>query len=211
MHGERHRLSVRSILGTHRTCAVSLVAFMAASLLSIGIARADALVNPGFETGDLTGWTPFGPVSVVDHLDTVFSGTVDPCCGDSHHFAVLQGSDVGTSLSQTVLNMAAGQDISLAFRYVADGLVSGDANITVSGPGGTDTLFDQPGGSFVDTLWTPLDYKVPVAGDYTISFFIQQTSLGFASYPMVDAPEPAGIALIAVGLAALGLVRRRGR
>ncbi len=111
MHGERKQSSSPAV-------TIRVASFVAASLLSIGAARADVIVNPGFETGNLNGWVADGPVSVVQSFTGILSGpppfTSDPCCGDSHYFAQLDATNnngSGTSLTQTVLNVAAGQDL----------------------------------------------------------------------------------------------------
>jgi hypothetical protein len=201
---------------------VSLPAIVAASLLSFGVARADVIANPGFETGDLTGWAADGPVSVVSSFGpTLFSGfTSGPCCGDSHFFAVLDASNnggLGTSLSQTILNVAAGQDLYESYRFIVDDNIVGlsdSVSIQISEGGvPVDQIFlsgiDVGGG---EGPWTPIYFHAPVAGDYTISFNLTGTfDTGPAtSFLLVDTPEPAGLAVIAVGLAALGLIRRRG-
>lgn len=200
------------------TWATRLAAAATVALLSIGPARAVYLNNAGFETGDTAGWTASNPstVSVVSSFTSpLFSNTSGPCCNDSRQFAVIGALDTGSgdTLSQTI-HMTAGDILSHEYvRFISDFVTTDSATVQVLNSSGSSVgqpFFDtEGGGSFTD--WTLLNFTAPVTDDYTFIFTVTSSIGGTppTSYLLIDAPEPAGLALVAVGLTALGLVRRR--
>ena len=200
------------------TWATRFAAVATVALLSIGSARAVYLSNAGFETGDTAGWTASDPtvVSVVSTFTSpLFGVTSGPCCNDSRLFAVIGAEDniSGDTLSQTI-HMTAGESLSHQYvRFISDFVTIDSATVQVLHSSGA--VVGQP---FSDTEslgssspWTLVNFTAPTTDDFTFNFTVFSGAAGAppTSFLLIDAPEPAGLALIAVGLSALGLARRR--
>src|SRR5690349_935916 len=105
---------------------LSLSLAAAAMLVGAGHASAvtDLLVNGGFETGDLSGWTSSGAVSVVasDLIGPPTSVTILPHSGSYFAKMLLPGSpDATATLSQGVNNVSFDSaTFSFAFRLASD-------------------------------------------------------------------------------------------
>jgi len=176
--------------------AVACVAFMAGAMP----ASANIVVNGGFETGDLTGWTQSG--------NTGFMGVQCPGAGlvpegNCDLFAGPVGSD-GT-LSQNLATQI-GQVYSISFDFVSDGFTPSDFSA-----------------SFGGTLLTSLTN--PVAGTSELTFFETATSTtttlafnfrddpGFLGLDDVQVnafvPEPLTLSLFGAGLVGAAALRRR--
>lgn len=77
--------------------AVAVLAFG-----TMGVASANMLVNPGFETGDLTGWQVFG-ISGSSNV-TIDSPDNGPTLPGTHNaYMVNQGEAIGLTLKQTTV------------------------------------------------------------------------------------------------------------
>jgi len=162
-----------------------------------------ALVNPGFETGDFTGWTETG--------NTGFLGV--QCPGPS--FTVAQGNcsafggPVGSLgfINQT-FTAAPGSRASVGFAWLVDGSSPSEFSVLLDGT----TIFDR------------INPTVPSAafGSPTISGVLgagttHMLSFGFRNDPgfiFLDAvtlvvPEPATLGLLGAGIAGLFFSRRR--
>jgi hypothetical protein len=88
-----------------KTSSKMLFALIAAAALSLALpASANLVTNPGFETGDFTGWNRLG--------DTSFTG-VDSSNPHSGHFAAFFGSE--QTFLEPTLNTVPGSTYSLSF------------------------------------------------------------------------------------------------
>lgn len=177
-------------------------------LLVAGGVRADAIVNGGFETGDLTGWqtATFGGPGGAGAVTTLA-----PYAGI--YCVHLWASDYGTTeLYQT---FHANKGDVLSFEYEGDGL-AGESNFEVwigsSTYGGYD-IFNGNGFTMLGSLWSEATWTSPAAGDYSLVFLAGEGGPSGCMDVYLDTvqlvPEPASMGLLAVALTAL-IARRRG-
>ncbi|MHC4403225.1 MAG: carboxypeptidase regulatory-like domain-containing protein, partial [Planctomycetota bacterium] len=137
-----------------------------------------SIVNPSFDTGDLSGWDVYTPPggsasAVTSYSNTYSSGTYTPV--DGTHFALLKTDGPGsyTTVSQT-FSAQIGDTISgWAFFDAEDYLPYNDTAVVAVKSGGTTvaTLFFeniQSVGSYGQTPWTYWEYEFTAAGGYSL-------------------------------------------
>jgi hypothetical protein len=158
--------------------AVSISAILVLSLAGSVYAAAASLSNPGFETGDTTGWTETipsgGSINVVTSYVTDLSNTWTAKDGD--YFAVLKtdGAGSSTALSQSVTVMNGDTISGWAFFDARDGLPwDDDAAVVILDE--TLAIVDVPFyadvemvGNYGDKPWTAWSYTFTADGTYTV-------------------------------------------
>lgn len=189
-------------------------------LATVGMAQADLLVNGGAETG-MTGWTHDPQVSSTTHENPASPGDVHPFAG-SRFFTYEDTSGSAASMSQTGTD---GLDLSglllsgefTTETHYADPDDYAEAWIRVRDSGGA-VIGSAYTGELLPTsnlAWTPFFLQCPVpTGAASWEVQIKGTR-EYGSYITVfvddlelkAVPEPATIALLAVG--GLALLRRR--
>jgi len=195
------------------------------------VAGLGALVNGDFETGNLGGWSAVGAVYArqFELARDFLPPVADPWeATQGEYFAALWSTDnVQPRSSSSILSQmfsanandvlhfwyffdygkpaALGRDTALVVLFSDKGTI--DLLLEINTPG-----FELPDGQNID--WTPFSYVLPVAGNYTLSFIINdgaQGAFGFESIFGIDAveviPEPAAGLLALAGLLLVG----RGR
>lgn len=197
-----------------------------------------SMLNGGFETGDLTGWTYTGATqATTDEYSrdpwvpqpVPATGFWDPAGGN--YFASLWSTDYTTfasTLTQTfTVNPGPGLavefdyfydfgDLALpgwedpARIYVVDGLGNSIFDMTINDPGAGTGLGDDEN---ID--WTAVSVALPSAGTYTLGFEISDPSFAFESILGVDnvqvVPVPGAFLLGAIGLGFTNWRLRRRR
>jgi hypothetical protein len=191
-----------------------------AAALSVAAISAPALavVNAGFETGDLSGWTAVGGASAVtSHSAGNSSNTWAPVEGN--FFARLTaglGTGVYSTLTQT-FSLAANQTISGYVGYQAEDYqpFTDDAFLTI----GSTVLFTASTftvGDFGSSGWQAWSFTAPTAGSYTLQLGVRNTSDNVNTpSAMLDGvstavvPEPQTWALMIIGFGLVGVASRR--
>ncbi len=160
------------------------------------------VVNPGFETGDRTGWT-FSPAASGSYFGIALPGTYANSGGFEADFGGMTVGDYDT-ISQ-VLPTVAGDMYSFSFWLAADMGVDDGQQVLWNGNVILNlTNFAQP-----YTLYT---FTETASSSSTAIAFAGYNRPAWTSLDDVSAsaiPEPSTVLLLGIGSAALLAIRRR--
>jgi Ca2+-binding RTX toxin-like protein len=150
-----------------------------------------SLVNPGFETGDLSGWTAAGEggqAVTTTYTAWTSSGQNGPVYTAPYgtYFATLPGGCTNNApdsntLSQTFTAAAGDKVKASAFFDALDYypyIDGGEVKMTVVSDSTSTVLFASDGGQTGDygqTPWTEFTYTVPSTGSYTLTVTAKNT------------------------------------
>ena len=203
-------------------CAVTLVFGM------VGSASASLITNGDFETGDLTGWTSSGAVSVVNPTTPSLPDWLASVQGMDDNFALLGwGTGSGDSVLSQDFTVSGATSITLAFNYAFDFIdvnPSDDdtflAITTYTGDiAGTVTMLDLASsliganyGHYEETFALNPAWNLDADMSFTLSEVGGLFSGGTASMAGIDnvnvniAPVPVPPTILLMGSGLLGLV-----
>ena len=180
--------------------------FAALTLMALPLCAGNIVTNGSFETGDFTGWTPggtFEDTQVVSGGYYVFTGAED-----GTYYATLGPVGSDGTLSQT-LSDSLGVSYTFSFWLSAVGDNPSDFSAYWNG-----TQLLSATNPNTRNVWTQYSYGVTGTGSDTITLsfrddpsYIALDNISVASSSGV--PEPATFGLLAGGLIALALRRRR--
>ena len=179
---------------------LGVAAAAAAMIAASGVANANLVVNGGFETGDLTGWTQSG--------NTAFMGVSDfnPHSGTYSAFA----GPVGPRgfLSQT-LTTTVGAGYTISFWLYNDGGDPNEFDIEWNAA----TLYDET--NLPGFPYTQYTFEVIGTGSDMLTLgFMQEPGylyLDDVDVSVTAVPEPGSLALLGAALAGFGITRGRRR
>jgi Protein of unknown function (DUF642)/PEP-CTERM motif len=232
------RLFVKRTLGPHRYLGALLAILSLIVISSVAAAAPDLLTNESFETPlvpvggftnfgsgstAITGWTVVGPEASV-----VSGSFVSECCkfpaGDAMQWLDLTGdlSNQVEGVEQSVATVAGKTyDVSFEVGNVFDprGIYGTTSTVAVMVNGTSVGTFTNSCTTCTDTLtWENFTTSFVASGSTTMVEFLNQdptndNSNGLDKVVLTGAagaaPEPATLGLLTLGLAGVGLFRRR--
>ena len=190
--------------GQKRKANMKKALLLVAALLTASAVHANLVVNPGFETGDFTGWTQFGNTSFTGVSGTF--GEVAPHSGSNQAYFGAVGSVGG--IEQTI-SVTPGQTYQISAWVYNFGGTPSEVQVIWGGDIIADVI-NPPACPY--TLFT----GTVVATSSTVAFGFQQDP----SYFLLDdisvtaVPEPTttiagALLLLPFGVNALRMIRRR--
>jgi len=174
--------------------------FIAAVLASAALsARANLVTNPGFETGDFSGWTQFGDTSFTD-VETfdVHSGTY--------------AAEFGPTSSDGGINQAIGTSVgqSYSISFWLDNRDPTANNHMSASFGGVTLLTIVNGPAQPFTLYSFTATATTTSSLLQFSFYNPPSWWTLDDVDVHAVPEPGTLGLVALGaLGLVGAVRKR--
>lgn len=159
------------------------------------------IVNPGFETGDFSGWNVNGTAEVVNSYtadsEYGWNNIVGPIYlpKEGSKFAVLktgQGTGIYTTISQTV-NLSAGEQLTgwAAFDAVDYWPYNDDAAVVVVRNGASIVIWSKDVatvGDYGESQWTQWAFTAPYTGVYILELKVRNVRDNILdSYALFDA------------------------
>ena len=176
-------------------------------------AKADLIVNGGFETGDFAGWTP-GPDGFPQYI------VKDPVKNGTSAAQIAGFSDKPDTLTQNISTLA-GTDYLLSFWRYQDPMnptptnfPNGKTFLTVTWNG--QSIFDESySGVYAGDPYHNFTFTVKGTGADVLQFISAQdpgyTFLDDVSLNVAAVPEPSTWAMMILGFAGVGFVAYRRR
>lgn len=184
---------------TRKPFRMSAVAVAGALALAAPAMAANIVANGGFETGDLTGWS--GTI-----LTNPYSGVICLGAGSSPEglCEAFLGTDGAAGTLSQVLSTVAGQAYAVSFSFKPDGSTPSSFSVAF----GNQSLYNivSPASAAPQTF----SFTGTAVGASTALVFNFRNDPGYFLLDAVSVaavPEPAPLALAAVGL--VGLLARR--
>jgi hypothetical protein len=182
--------------------AVFLACLVGSCVVASLPARADLIINGGFETGDFTGWTIVQegyPLSVV--TSPVNSGT---------YAAQIAGYDYNKDIISQTVSTSAGQAYTLSFAFLQNGGTPSGLNVEWD----NNSVYSETNSAH---NWQTYTFNLVGTGTDTVSF-VAWNNPSFAYLDDVHlnasaAPEPSTWAMMILGFAGVGFLayRRKSR
>jgi len=182
------------------------LAAVAALALGAAPAKANLIVNGGFETGNLSGWTRSGVLN-----NTTASGLNDGVAPHSGSFQAALGPIGGDGVMSQSFSDTAGQSLQIEFFLAAGGSCCGttpnDFHAKFNGTSLLDIVNDGA------QAYTDYIFTVTATGSDKLEFDFRHDPAFFflddVSVNVVAVTEPATLALFASALLGLGWAKRR--
>ena len=155
---------------TRRSLIAILVA-IAALACSAGVASAAiTIVNPGFETGTMAGWTGGSVTTVLNGQQTSYTAK------SGQYFGVASANGCNPQTLQQTFTADAGDRYEGYAFFLGDDYLpyndNGSVKITVVQSGTQTTVFSSSvaeNGNYGGTPWTDFSFQIPSTGSYTVA------------------------------------------
>lgn len=184
--------------------AALFVSLLIISAIGSVSARADLIVNGGFETGDFTGWS-------LDHEAFPFSVGTEPSYpvhGGSYAAQIAGFENDQNVLSQAIAGSSAGQNYTLSFWFLQANPEPNGLAVQWNG----NTIYSEANSGHGYQFYS---FAVVGTGSDTVSFFAYNNpSFAYLDDVKLDVsavPEPSTWAMMIFGFLSVGYMTYRRR